>query len=178
MPTMIFESMIAKKKSAIIKKWFNHVVNTYPAETSKFLKRQKDPFSNPVGQTTLHGLEAIYDELYKGMERKTIISFLDPIIRIRAIQNFTPSQATGFIFALKKIINDHLKKEILTKQYTEDFNRLSTRIDELGLIGFDIYMSCREKIFQLQANDTKNRTYNAFKRAGLIVEPGDSRPDE
>lgn len=178
MSTMLFETMIAKKKSAIIKKWFNHVVDTYPADTSKFLKRQKDPFDNPVGQTTLHGLEAIYDELYKGMEHETITSFLDPIIRIRAIQNFTPSQATGFTFALKKIINDQLKKEILTRQYTAELSQLSTRIDELGLIAFDIYMSCREKIFQLKANDTKNRTFNAFKRAGLIVEPGDSRPGE
>ncbi len=178
MATMIFETLIAKKKAAIIKKWFGEVVDSYPADTSKFLKKQKDPFSNPVGQTTLHGLEAIYDELFKGMDREIIISFLDPIIRIRAIQNFTPSQATGFTFALKKIIDDQLKKEILSKQYTAQFSQLRTRIDELGLIAFDIYMSCREKVLQLKANEARNQTYSAFKRAGLIVEPGDSRAGE
>ena len=39
------------------------VVDTYPADTSRFLKRQKDPFANPVGNTTLESLEAVVGEL-------------------------------------------------------------------------------------------------------------------
>jgi hypothetical protein len=36
-------------------------------------------------------------------------------------------------------------------------------------------MSCREKIYEIAANETRNQTFRAFKRAGLIVEP-DRRP--
>jgi len=35
---------------------------------------------------------------------------------------------------------------------------------------FDIYMMCREKIYELKANEVRNRTYRAFKRANLITE--------
>jgi len=34
------------------------VVDTYPADTSRFLKSQKDPFANPVGGATIQGLDA------------------------------------------------------------------------------------------------------------------------
>ena len=97
-------SILNKKKTVIVKKWFDLVVKTYPADTASFLKSQKDQFANPVGQTTLKGLEAIFDEVVSGMDRNAIISFLDPVIRIRAVQAFTPAKAIKFILDLKKVI--------------------------------------------------------------------------
>jgi hypothetical protein len=34
----------------------------------------------------------------------TVSTFLDGIVRIRAVQNFAPSEAVAFIFHLKKVI--------------------------------------------------------------------------
>jgi hypothetical protein len=36
------------------------------------------------------------------------------------------------------------------------------------MMAFDLYMQCREKIYQLSANEMKNRTLRAFERAGLV----------
>jgi hypothetical protein len=44
------------------------------------------------------------------------------------------------------------------------------RIDELSLIAFNIYVECREKIFQLKANEVRDRTFKALRRAGLVCD--------
>ena len=95
----------------------------------------------------------------------------DPIIRIRAIQDFSPSQAVGFMFDLKTIIRETVPVETKDGRNIEALHALDRRIDQLGLLAFDIYMQCREKILDLKANEMRARTYAAFSRAGLIKEP-------
>jgi len=168
---MNFEELLAKNKTAVIDKWFGVVIDSYPSDTARFIKSQKDPFSNPVGGTTLKGLTGLMDELLGEMNPDTINSFLDPIIRIRAVQSFTPSQATSFIFSLKKIIRDSIiNKKSDDYQISTELSQFEQKIDSIALMAFDIYMKCREKIFQLKANEEKNRTYKVFERAGLIKE--------
>jgi hypothetical protein len=38
-------------------------------------------------------------------------------------------------------------------------------------------MQCREKIYELKANEMKNRTFRAFERAGLVSEIPADTPD-
>jgi len=174
---MRIENLLEQRKAVIVKKWFDVVIQTYPADTSRFLKTQKDPFANPVGQTVLRGLEALFDTLMKGPDTDTISSFLDPIIRIRAVQDFTPSKAVSFIFSLKQVIRENLTKELKDTAMALELLNLESAIDDLALIAFDIYMECREKIFELKANEEKAKTLAAFKRAGLISELPAAQPD-
>ena len=174
---MSLNDLLAQRKTAILKRWFAMVIETYPSDTAKFLKSRKDPFANPVGRTISRGLEALFDELLKGMDYETITSFLDPIIRIRAVQNFSPSQAIGFIFFLKNVIRESLRKEIAEEQIAKDLLLFELKIDELSLIAFNLYMQCREKIYKLKANEMKDRTFRAFERAGLVSEIPAVEPD-
>jgi hypothetical protein len=174
---MSLNHLLTQKKTAIVKMWFISAIETYPADTAKFLKSQKDPFANPVGRTIYHGLEGLFDELLKEMDNKIIQSFLDPIIRIRAIQNFSPSQATGFIFFLKDAVRATAEKENPDKKLFNELLLFESKIDELGLMAFDIYMKCREKIYEIKATEMKNRTFKAFKRAGLVREIPAEEPD-
>ncbi len=170
-------SILNKKKTAIVKKWFDLVVNSYPADTASFLKSQKDQFANPVGHTTKKGLEAVFDEVVSGMDRETIISFLDPIIRIRAVQKFTPSQAVSFILDLKIVIREKLKKELKSPQTTSGLAEIETNIDRLCLIGFDIFVGCREAIYRLKVDTERKKIYSAFSRAGLVTELPENGPE-
>lgn len=170
-------SILKTKKSTIVKKWFELVVNSYPPDTASFLKGQKDQFSNPVGHTTKKGLEAVFDEVVSGMDRDTIVSFLDPIIRIRAVQDFTPSQAVGFILDLKNVIREKLKKELNSAPVQAGLADIDTNIDRLCLIGFDIFVTCREAIYQLKVNTERDKIYSAFSRAGLVTEISDNGPE-
>jgi hypothetical protein len=174
---MSLNHLLAQRKNAILKMWFASAIETYPSDTAKFLKSQKDPFANPVGRTIYYGLEGLFDELLKEMDRKIIQSLLDPIIRIRAIQNFSPSQAVSFIFFLKNALRANIQKEHPEAKLFNELLLFESKIDELGLMAFDIYMKCREKIYELKANEMKNRTFKAFKRAGLVSEMPAEQPD-
>ena len=174
---MRLNNLLAQRKTAIIKNWFTLAVETYPPDTASFLKKQKDPFANPVGRTISIGLEALFNELLKEMDHDTIISFLDPIIRIRAIQNFSPAQAVSFIFLLKKAVRENIKKEALEEQLFSELLLFESKIDQLVMIAFNLYMQCKEKIYDLKANEMRNSTYKAFKRAGLVREMPVDEPD-
>ena len=141
---------------------------SYPAETVRFLKSQKDPFANPVGQTTHQSLEMLLDALIAGAGREAMTAALDPILRIRAVQSFSPSKATVFIFSLKKIVRQYLTEPIGDKN--PDINGLDQQIDEMAMAAFDIYVACREKIFELKATESRNQFFSSLKRAGLIDE--------
>jgi hypothetical protein len=174
---MSLEVLLAQRKNEIIKDWFDRVVETYPADTSTFLKSRKDPFANPVGSTTLQSLKSLYGELLKGLDEKAVIPLLDPVIRIRAIQDFTPSQAVGFIFSLKRAIRHILNKELDRNRFENELRLFEEQIDALSLIAFNIFVTCREKIYQLKANEVKNRTFRAFERAGLVCERPEIEPE-
>ncbi len=173
---MRLNSILAQQKAAIIKKWFALVIETYPADTGKFLKSRKDPFANPVGRTLSRGLEALFDELLGDMDYKTITTFLDPIIRIRAVQSFSPARAIGFVFFLKNAVREILHNKITQEQIADELLVFETKIDQLSLIAFNLYMQCREKIFELKANEMRNRTFKAFERAGLVSETPEVEP--
>ena len=164
------QKILEKRKKVILKKWFDLVVDTYPSDTSRFLKKEKDPFSNPVGRTTLKSLETLFDYLQHKIEEEELINALDSVIRIRSIQDFSPSRAIGFIFFLKTIIRDEVNKETKNEDLAQNLYTIEYRIDGLMMMAFDIYARCRETLYQIKANEEKNRFYNAFKRAGLITE--------
>lgn len=168
---MRVEDLIEGKKADIVQSWFKLVAETYPDDTAHFLKNQKDPFANPVGSNILKGLTGLMDHLVKENDSKVILEFLDPIIRIRAIQKmFTPSQATAFIFDLKIILRKALKKELEDLKIKEQLWAFESRIDRLAITAFDLFMECREQIFELRANQERSKVFKAFERAGLITE--------
>ena len=168
---MRLNNLLERNKDDIVKQWLLSVIDTYPADTSKFMKRQKDPFANPVGNTISVNLGPLFDELLNEMDYETITSHLDPILRVRAVQPIlSTSQSTGFIFLLKKVIRESLKKELSDKNILKELLHFESKIVELTLIAFDIYIKCREQIYEIKSNEVRNRTFRAFERAGLLTE--------
>ena len=165
------KGLIEKKKKDIIHLWFEATLQTYAPDTVRFYKDQKDAFANPVGSATSEGLPLLLDQLLGDFDPDAIRSHLDPIIRIRAVQDFTASQATAFIVNLKEILRDCLADELRDASRLKALLAFETRIDQLCLMAFDVYMECREKVYEIAANETRNQTFRAFKRAGLIVDP-------
>lgn len=159
---------LATKKKEILKSWFQATVNSYPADTARFLQGQNDPFANPVGKTTYESLDALVEALIQDAGREAMAAALDPILRIRAVQSFSPSAATSFVFSLKSIVRKHLPGA--GGESAAMFERLDRRIDEMALTAFDIYVACREKIFELKATESRRQFFGSLKRAGLIVE--------
>ena len=173
---MELTSLLENKKSSIVKKWFELVIDTYAPDAALFFKNQSDDFLNPVGGTTRNILETLFETLLDNFDTDRIALTLEPLIKIRAVQKFSPSQAVGFLFALKTLIRNELKKE-LKKINTEELDLVDSRIDSLALIGFDVFVQCREKIYDLRTHTERSKIYTAFARAGLIKEIAADEPD-
>lgn len=175
---MNLKNLLSKKKKPVLERWFNLIVETYPPETTQFLKSQKDRFANPVGSTIFQGIEGIFDHILQESESEKICTFLDNVIRIRAVQDFTASQALVFIFQMKKVIREELKNEIREKGLSDELLALESAIDDLALLSFDIFMKCREQVYELKANDVRNMTYTLLRKANLIydIEENESAP--
>ena len=167
----MLEDLLTKKKSAILSKWLQIVLDSYPLDSSRFMQQEKNRFANPVGYTISQELEKIYEELLHGVRYEEKVSpFLDRIMKVRAVQDFTPSGALAFIFLLKKVIREELGKEIKKNQLHEELFQFESRIDRLGMAAFDIFVQCKEKIFEIRVNDVKNRTYGLLKRTEMFYE--------
>jgi hypothetical protein len=161
---------LAQKKSAILGRWLTTIYESYPPETAIFMRKEKDRFDNPVGHRIADGLEGLYGALVQEMENEQVLDYLDQIIRIRAIQNFTPARALAFIFLLKNVIREELADEIQEENLAAEVLDLESRIDGLALMGFDVYSKCREKIYEVKANEMKGRVSFIMRKAGITDE--------
>ncbi len=178
---MNLKHLLKEKRSSIIKKWCNAVLATYPEQSQKFLRKQKDAIANPIGSTIFQGLESIYDEFLNNPESDEISLFLDDIVRVRAIQEFSSSQAVSFIFELKAIVREELKAEVGQGDISEELVSFESEMDGLAMRCFDIYTRCREKIFEIRVNEVRTQSARLLKMAGLVCEisdkPGDHEND-
>ena len=151
----MIKELVINKKPSIIENWVKLIIETYPPETSKFLRSQKDRFSNPVGYAITSCAENIFDEIINENNIERIKNSLNDIIKIRAVQNFLPSNAVEFVIFLKKVIREELK-EFYEGKTLQEFLQLESRIDRVALIAFDLYMEAKEKIFQIRVNEVKS----------------------
>lgn len=153
----MLKDLLIKKKSSIINNWIQSIIETYPSKTSGFLKSQKDRFSNPVGYTISNSAEKIFEEIIGQNDIEKVKTSLSDLIKIRAVQNFSPSQATGFIFSLKNVIRKELKEEVIEEKVLSELIDFESYIDNVGLTAFDVYMDAREMLFKIRINEIKSR---------------------
>ncbi len=164
---MKLTDLLTRKKSRIVDGWLRVIYESYAAETAIFLKKDKDRFDNPVGASISQGIKGLYDALLVEMDTDRVLAYLDEIIKIRAIQNFSPSQALAFIFLLKNVIREELAKELRAEDLSGELLELESRIDGLALLGFDVYTKRREKLHEVRVNEIKNRVSGLLRRTGL-----------
>lgn len=166
---MTLRQLLEAEKPAIIDRWFALILTTYPADAAQFF-RTKNTFTNPVGESISQGIDDIFDGLLAGADPETFRPFLDTIIRIRAVQDFTASNAVVFVYHLKAAIRERCLGRIQSAGLLPELLTLELRIDELALMAFDIFMRCREKLYDLKANELKDRTLWLLKRTGFLTE--------
>ncbi len=134
----------------ILEAWIAKTIQSYPSAAVPFLTGVDDRFRNPVGYTLRQSLTVLFEELQGSMDLGRIAPALDAILRIRAVQDLTASQAVGFLFLLKPIL-----RELAPEQ---DQVLLGDRIDWLALLAFDKYMQCREQVGDIRVSEARRRS--------------------
>ena len=175
---MKINSILERKRRPILRKWFELTLEDYPADSIGFFEREKDRFANPVGYTLQSGTEVLYDFLIDKTDFENVEKALDNIVRMRAVQDLAPSQAVSFVFLLKKAVRQELGDDIRKNNISPvELLEYESKIDDLARFSFDIYMKCREKIYELRAGQMTNiacLSREETKPSAEIHEPEDS----
>jgi hypothetical protein len=160
---MALEHFLSENKATILERWYRLIRETYPPNTARFLKREKNRFVNPVGYTISQEIGVLYDELLTGMDLEKLTTSLENIIKIRSVQDFSPSEGVVFIHLLKRTMREELEGKFSSDRIFEEWAQLESKIDTLALLAFDIYMRCREKIFEIKVREVKGERERIFK---------------
>jgi hypothetical protein len=150
---MELRSLLKKKKAVILKKWLAAIFETYPAGTANFIKGEGDMFANPVGYTISNGAGQLLDGLIRGDDPLALQGCLEKIIKIRAVQDFTPSRAVGFMLDLKTVIRDEAMDGVTKYGLMDELDALELKIDGLAGIGTAQYASIKNQIRELAAKE-------------------------
>ena len=155
---MSFEELLQQNKSAILKRWLDLAVMGYPKDAKGFLTGQKDQFANPVGHALAKGLDGLFDAVAAGTDFREVQPLLQDIIKIRAVQEFPPSIATGFVFLLKEAVFVEVAPRMQDDGVAEGLRVFDGRVDTLAGMAFDLYTGCRQQIYEMRLHEIRSRT--------------------
>jgi hypothetical protein len=155
---MSVRELLVSNRAAILDRWRRLILDSYPGEASRFMAGQKDRFRNPVGHTITQAVTELYDCVAAFGAEADLAEPADAIVRVRAVQDFSPAQAVAFAFQLKQAVRDELAHEIETRGLWRELDELDARVDRLALVAFEQYMRRKQEMFEIRARDLKRRT--------------------
>jgi hypothetical protein len=167
----VLRDILRESRSAITKRWLADTLASYPSEATEFLHHNKNPFANPVGDALTRGITGVCECLIGEKAPDNIRGHLEKIIKIRAVQDFSPSQAISFVFLLKNVIRHELGEKIDNPDLAAGVAEFDSRIDEIALLAFDIYVEYREQIYNLRVNEVKRSVsgiMTRFNKCGIV----------
>jgi hypothetical protein len=161
-----FLSLLARRREAVTERWLSQILPTDPKK-SPFpqVRRQQDPFANPMVHKLTVGTRAVVDALLAGAPPAEVEGPLLEMVKLRSVQDLTPAEAVSFIFQLKDAISDELRAELKAGVPAAELLELFGRIDQVALLAFDIYMRCRERICEIRVNEARRQVSGQLRRA-------------
>jgi hypothetical protein len=174
---MALAARLRECSSAIGQRWLEQILATYPDRAAAVFLREQDPFANPVGHALRAATRAAMEAFLAENEPQEICTCLEEVIRIRAVQEFTPAQAISFVFLWKEAIRVELGEQEC-RQAAAELLEVERRIDQVALGVFDIYVRYRAQVYQLRVNEMKRsvaRLVETVNRGSSCAEPDDQQ---
>jgi hypothetical protein len=141
----------------IVDKWVDYTLATY--QSSNFFRSEKDSFSNPIGATIRDALSKLFALLSAETDPAEFKAVLATIMHLRSVQEFSPSQAIAPLNAVKHITREVLGSDKQTRDFINDLYDFEFAVDLAMLAAFDLYMECREKIYQIRINEIRSGSH-------------------
>lgn len=161
---MTLQELLTKNRQRVVEKWRQGIIDTYPADGREFLRQQDDRFANPIGYVVREETDRLFEHFVKDMDPEATRSSLDKLIRIRAVQDFLPSEAVSFVLLLKPIIRKLLAEEIKAHALHDELQATEDAIDGMQLMALDSYTMCRDRISEIKVNDARRSTAKLIER--------------
>lgn len=161
----MLERLLKERKAAILDGWMERILASYPKDSSRFLVRKGDPFGNPIGSTFQKYTEIIIEQLGGDRDQECMDAALLEMVKMRAVQQFSPSQALNFLLTLREVVRGALTKEELAGAAMEqELEGLDGDVERLLLKAFDQYASCREQMFEIRVREIRGQTAKLVER--------------
>lgn len=154
---MNLSEILQEKKKQIQTIWLDRTLDSYTSPG--FFKKSLDTIANPIGSNIREGLHTLLNLVLEDGDEESYAKPLDQIVRIRAIQDFSPSQAVVPFLELKWVIRQVLNDSNETNQFANELAELDCKIDRLALAAFDKYMECREQLYRVRISELKSGRY-------------------
>jgi hypothetical protein len=145
---------IERQRAPILRQW-RQTMDSERRGTTPGTSGPGSRFTDPLGHTIEQGTEALFDWVISRKDRTEIRPVLEDICRLRAVQDFSPAQAVGFILALKASMRTVLMSAQAAPLSAADWATVEERIDSLLLEAFDEYASFRERIASIRIDEIK-----------------------
>ena len=157
----VLHTFLQDHRDSIQERWLDLIFSDFPANGHEFLRSETNQFDNPIGYTLRADTTIILQGMIDGTALADLAPSLERIVKIRAVQDCLPSEATAFAFHLKTAIRETLETQGKSFLELQDLERT---IDRLACDAFDHYMKCKQKIFEIGARAEKMRVAKLLER--------------
>jgi len=138
---------LRQHKKPLLDAWFQRILDSFPAETASFLKRQTDRFANPVAHGFREAAETIFDSLLG--DRELDRGSLEYAMKIQALRGNQPNDGVAFIYLLNDTVREKLDGSLLGKGWID----FESRVDRIASIASEMFLASRTKIAELAAKN-------------------------
>ena len=156
-------------RKKIVGQWVDYTLSTY--KSSRFFRQEGDKFANPIGGVTKEALDELFLLLAKNADPETFVKPIEKIVRLRAIQDFAPSQAVSPFHAVKHITRDILAKDKERCHLINELYDFEFAVDMAVLAAFDIYLDSRERLYRVRLEEVQSgrNIYTDSKCPSLLL---------
>ena len=168
---MSLSDLLIRNQDAVAKRWLDKTLATYHRDTAAFFAKGKNQFANPVGTTLHDGIIALLGAMLDDAQGPTeLCAALEPMIKVRSVQEFSPARAVSFVFSLKTAVREELGEALADHSLDEELTAFDAQVDQLALFAFDVYTKSRDRIHEIRINDVKRRVSGLMRRMGIGLE--------
>jgi hypothetical protein len=160
----MLDRTLSDRRATLVERWLRVVLDTYSEEAARSMRREVDQFANPAGHLMTTGIAALFDELIAGAREEQAAPILEEMLKLRALQDFAPSKAVGFVGAVKQVLRTEPDMSLTAAQWDD----LNARVDRLQMCAFEVYMRCRERVYEVRYNQLKKMNYTMLERANRM----------
>jgi hypothetical protein len=162
---MGLREILVERRVTLCERWLDATLAQYGEITAARWRRERDPFANPVGHALTTGLPEIFTAVVgDGDPGAAAVGALEAILRIRSVQDLTPSRAVGFVYLLREAIRAELEPDLAGGAHAAELAAVEARLERLAFLGFDIYVRFRVQMFRLRQEELKRSVASLLRR--------------
>ena len=160
----VLAKLLATRRDAVVEAWWEKVLELYDERARNLLRRNEDPFTNPLRSTFVSAIERIVDSLAAGQDIDTARDAIREVVKLRAVQEVSPGEALDSFLVFRKAL-----KEVAEDSWDEVAEEAMAAQDALLRFAADEYLEAQKLILDIKYREQVRRFHLLMRRASLTA---------